>query len=177
VAEYLSNLFVYHHYSCLASRSHDYRRLSCPSIEAWNFPNCLSTHILSAPQRRRTIHHLQFYCQSEPPPTSAPAWMDGALKGFSFLSLCHPRLTFFACPDQPWSQFFYPPWSLFSFWNFIFSPPPTRFPFLFACETFPSHPPTTPHCTPLTYSPITLKCATLLPTHLPALPPTYLPTL
>jgi len=33
--------------------------------------------------------------QSEPAPTSAPTWMDGALIGFSFLSLCHPRLTFF----------------------------------------------------------------------------------
>ncbi len=36
--------------------------------------------------------------QSAPAPTSAPTWMDGALIVFSFLSLCHPRLTFFVCP-------------------------------------------------------------------------------
>jgi hypothetical protein len=43
--------------------------------------------------------------QHTPDQTSAPTWMDGALIGFSFLSLCHPRLTFFLCPfpahDQP----------------------------------------------------------------------------
>jgi len=30
-----------------------------------------------------------------PARTSAPTWMDGALMGFSFLSLFHPRLIFF----------------------------------------------------------------------------------
>jgi hypothetical protein len=30
---------------------------------------------------------------------------------------------------------------------------------------------------PSTYSPVNLRCATLIPTHLAALPPTYLPTL
>jgi hypothetical protein len=59
----------------------------------------------------------------------------------------------------------------------------------------PTHPPTTPplsptvphrpthlyiwnskvNFSPSTYSPINLKCATLIPIHLPALPPTYLP--
>ncbi len=34
----------------------------------------------------------------EQAPTSAPTWMDGSLIGFSFLSLSHPRLTFFVCP-------------------------------------------------------------------------------
>jgi len=41
---------------------------------------------------------------SEAAPTSAPTWMDGALIEFSFLSLCHPRLTFFVCPFSALSQ-------------------------------------------------------------------------
>ncbi len=71
------------------------------------------------------------------------------------------QVDFFCLPllslDQPWSQFFlqlyllpapFPvcffPWSPFFFWNFIFSPPPTRFLFFFAFETFPTHWLTTP---------------------------------
>ncbi len=82
------------------------------------------------------------YCQSEPAPTSAPTWMDGSLRGFSFLSLCHPRSTFFVCP---FSHFLSP--DLGFFCNFIFSPPRTwDFILFFAFETFPTHPPTTPHC-------------------------------
>jgi hypothetical protein len=53
--------------------------------------------------------------------------------------------------------------------NFIFSPPPTRFLFSFAFETFPTHPPTTPHCPPPTYSPIYLIQNRLFPIYL--LPP------
>jgi hypothetical protein len=33
--------------------------------------------------------------QSELAFTSAPTWMDGALMGFPFLSMCDPMLTFF----------------------------------------------------------------------------------
>jgi len=33
--------------------------------------------------------------QSELTFTSAPTWMDGALMGFSSLSMCHSRLTFY----------------------------------------------------------------------------------
>jgi hypothetical protein len=92
--------------------------------------------------------------QSEAAPTSAPTWMDGALIGFSFLSLCHPRLTFFVCPFlalfQAWSQFFFA--TLFSP-----HPNPILFIYLFSFETFPTQPPTTPHCPPPTYSPIYLN--------------------
>ncbi len=111
--------------------------------------------------------------QSEPAPTSAPTWMDGALIGFSFLSLCHPRLSFFVCPfsalisvffcnfifSPPLPSFFFSPDLRFFFWNFIFSPAPTQFFFFFFCafDTFPTHPPTTPHCPPLTYLPIYLN--------------------
>jgi hypothetical protein len=47
---------------------------------------------------------------------------------------------------------------LFFFGNFIFSPPHTRFLFFsfFGFWNF-SHPPTTPHCPPPTYSPIYLN--------------------
>ncbi len=91
-------------------------------------------------------------------PQCEPEWMDGALIGFCFLSVCHIRLTFFVCPfsalSQPWSQFFlatlFSPCPLPSFFslisvfilgNFIFSPPPTQFLFFFffAFETFPTH--------------------------------------
>ncbi len=137
--------------------------------------------------------------QSEPAPTSAPTWMDGALIGFSFLSLCHPRFTFFVCPfsalisvffcnfifSPPLSQFFFPLISLF-FWNFIFSPAPTQF--LFFCfwnfsRPLTYYPPLPPSdllayifklkvdSSPSTYSPINLECATLISTHLPTTPP------
>ncbi len=32
---------------------------------------------------------------------NAPMWMDGALKWLSFLSMCHPRLTFLFALSQP----------------------------------------------------------------------------
>ncbi len=72
--------------------------------------------------------------QSEPAPTSAPTGMDGALIGFSFLSLCHPQVGIFPLP-------FLSPDSFFC--NFIFSLPPTRFLFFFHFWNF-SHPPTRP---------------------------------
>jgi len=34
-------------------------------------------------------------------PTNAPTWMGGALIGFSFLSMCHLRLTFLFALSQP----------------------------------------------------------------------------
>jgi hypothetical protein len=44
-------------------------------------------------------------------PTSAPmwmdGWMDGALIGFSFLSLCHPRFNFFLCPFSAFISVFF----------------------------------------------------------------------
>ncbi len=49
--------------------------------------------------------------------------MDGAQIGFSFLSLCHPRFTFFLCPFSALISVF--------FCNFIFSLPPTQFLFFF----------------------------------------------
>jgi hypothetical protein len=127
--------------------------------------------------------------QSEPAPTSAPTWMDGALIGFSFLSMCHPRLTFFVCPFQPWSAlisvFFF--WELyflltphpvsffFCFWNFFHQP--TYYPALSPTDLFTYIFKLKVDSSPSTYSPINLKCATLIATHLPTLPPSYLPTL
>ncbi len=126
------------------------------------FPIPLGQHV-------KGFHHLSG--QSEPAPTSAPTWMDGALIGFSFLSLCHPRLTFLFALSQPWSalisgffcnfifspspsQFFFPPdlcW--FFFGNFIFSQPPTRLFFFLLWKLFPStH--LLSHCPPPTYSPM-----------------------
>ncbi len=81
--------------------------------------------------------------------------MDGALIGFSFLSLCHPKSIFFVCLFSALILVFFflqlyfslPPTYFFSLCfffggNFIFSPPaPIFFSFF---ETFPSHPPTTP---------------------------------
>ncbi len=81
--------------------------------------------------------------QSEAAPTSAPTWMDGALIGFSFLSLCHPRFTFFCLPflssdlsvflatlfsPRPLPSFFFPLISGFFFFGTLFSPrPPPSF--------------------------------------------------
>jgi hypothetical protein len=71
---------------------------------------------------RGRLYH--FSGQSEAAPTSAPTWMDGALIGFSFLSLCHPRLTFFSLHlSQPRSQFFLQ-------LNFLPAPHPVSFFFL-----------------------------------------------
>jgi hypothetical protein len=122
--------------------------------------------------------------QSEPASTSAPTWMDGALIGFSFLSLCHhPRLTFFFALSQPWSALI----SVFSC-NFIFSRPRTQFFFFWVLKLFPpTHlQPASDLLTyifelkvdssPSTYSPINLKCDTLIyhgPTY--QTPPTWLP--
>ncbi len=106
--------------------------------------------------------------QSKPAPTSAPTWMDGALIGFSFLSLCHIRLTFFV---SPFSALI----SVFFLGNFIFSPPPTQFFCVWLLKLFPPTHLLPPHCPPQTYSPINLKFATLIPTYLPTLP-TVLPT-
>jgi hypothetical protein len=55
--------------------------------------------------------------QSEPATTSGLTWMDGALIGFSFLSLCYPMLTFFCLP------FLRPDLSFF-FWELYFLPAP-----------------------------------------------------
>ncbi len=115
--------------------------------------------------------------QSEPAPTSAPTWMDGALIGFSFLSLCHPRLTFslpFLSPD------------LSFFFATLFCPRPLPSFFFLAFETFPTHLlfltdlltyifRLKVYSSPSTYSPINLKCATLIPTHQPT-PSIFLPT-
>jgi len=126
--------------------------------------------------------------QSEPAPTSAPLWMDGALIGFSFLSLCHPMLTFFLCP---FSALISPDLSFFSGTSFSPRPPPSFFIF-FLLKLFPPtyYPPLSPtnlfayifklkvDSSPSTYSPINLKCVTLISTHLPT--PhlfIYLPTL
>jgi len=73
----------------------------------------------------------------------------------------------------------------------LWDPPPPP-PYFFFFETFRTHPLTPPPplsptdlftyifnfkvgFSPSTYSPINVKCATLTPTHLFALPPTYLP--
>jgi hypothetical protein len=107
--------------------------------------------------------------------------MDGALIGFSFLSLCHPTLTFFLCPFSALTSVY--------FCNFYFLPALHLVSFyFFALETFPTHyRPLSPTdlltyifelkvvSSPSIYPPINLKCVTLIPTHLPALPPTYLP--
>ncbi len=116
--------------------------------------------------------------QSEPAHTSAPTWMDGALIYSSFLSLCHPRFTFFICPFSALISVF--------FNNFIFSPPTTKFLFSFPLETSPPPLPPPPSPTDLltymfkqkvnssqsTYSPINKKCVTLSPTYMTT--PTYL---
>jgi hypothetical protein len=94
------------------------------------------------------------------------------------------HLDFFSLP--------FPSPDLSFFCNFIFYPPATQFFFFLAFETFPTHllPPTVPtdlltyifklkvDSSPHTYSPLNLKCATFIPTHLPT--PhlfIYLPTL
>jgi hypothetical protein len=117
--------------------------------------------------------HLKKKCfliklgQSEPAPTSAPTWMDGALIGFSFLSLCHPRLTFsclpFLSPDLSFSLQLY----------FLPAPHPVSVSFNF--ETFPTHPPThlttdLPTNTLSRYLPNPTYMAT--PTYMVAKPPT-----
>jgi hypothetical protein len=56
-----------------------------------------------------------------------------------------------------------------------FLPSPHPVFFFLAYETFPTHPPTTPHCLPPTYSPIYLNWKWTLP-HLPTRPTTNLPT-
>jgi hypothetical protein len=43
------------------------------------------------------FHTIINYGQSELAPTNALTWMDGALTGFFFLSMCHFRSTFFFC--------------------------------------------------------------------------------
>jgi hypothetical protein len=91
----------------------------------------------------------------------------------------------FLGPDQPWYQFFF---------GSLFSPcPSSSFFFFFSwlLKLFPSThllPPLSPtdlltyisklkvHSSPSTYSPINLKCATLILTHLPTPPSIYLPT-
>jgi hypothetical protein len=63
--------------------------------------------------------------------------MDGALIGFSFLSLCHPTLTFFLCPFSALTSVY--------FCNFYFLPALDLVSFyFFTLETFPTHPPTHP---------------------------------
>ncbi len=76
--------------------------------------------------------------------------MDGALIGFSFLSLVLSQVHIFSVP------FLSPDLSFFVATLFSPCPPPSFF-FFFAFETFPAHPPTTPHCAPPTYSPIYLN--------------------
>ncbi len=61
-------------------------------------------------------------------PPMHQSWMDGALIGFSFLSLCHPRLTLFSLP---FLILISPDLSFFC--NFIFSPPPSQFLFPDLC--------------------------------------------
>jgi hypothetical protein len=97
----------------------------------------------NAGELRCHVEEMIWRGQSEPAPTSAPTWMDGALIGwFSFLSLCHPRSTFFLCPFSALISVF--------FCNFIFSPPPpTQFLFFFGFWNF-SCPPT--HYPPLSPS-------------------------
>ncbi len=116
-------------------------------------------------------------------PTSAPTWMDGAVIGFPFLSLCHPRLTSFLCSFSSLK-------SVFFFLQLYFLPAPHPV-FFFSRKLFPptySPPPMSPtdlltyifklklDSSPSTYSPINLKCATLIPTHPPTCPSTILPT-
>jgi hypothetical protein len=119
--------------------------------------------------------------QSEPTPTSAWTGMDGALIGFSFLSLCHPRFTSFVYPFSTlisldfgfFLQLYFLPaftWFLcFCFFLLLKLFPPTH---LLTCifklkvDSSPS-----------TYSPINEKCPTFIPTYLATLPPSYLPRL
>ncbi len=136
----------------------------CYSSQNWKQKHCTANTviILSSDERYRG--------QSEPAPTRALTWMDGALIGFSFLSLCHPTLTFFVCPFSALI-------SVFFFFELYFLPAPHPVSFFFSFETFPARPSTSPHCPSPTYSPIYLKCATLIFTHLPPAPaPIYLST-
>ncbi len=128
--------------------------------------------------------HIKVIGQSEPAPTSAPSWMDGALIGFSFLSMCHPRITFFLYTFSTlisvffFKLYFLPaPHPIFYFYFFsllkFFSPtdllPPTDLlTYIFKLKGGSS---------PSTYSSINLKCVILISTHLRAPPPSYPPTL
>jgi len=124
------------------------------------------------------FHTIINYGQSELAPTSTPSWMDGALIGLSFLSLCHFRLVFFLCLFSTWSVLI-----LFFFLQLYFLPTPFPLsPFNLLTYIFKLK----VNSSPFTYSPINLKCVTFISTHLPtphlfiylhALPPSYLPTL
>ncbi len=105
------------------------------------------------------IHYWKFtyspsnmWLWSEPAATSAPTWMDGALRGFSFLSLCHSGLTFFLCPFSALISVF----------------------FFFLSETPPPRP-TTLHCPPIDL--LTYKFKIYYShQHPPTYPSTFLPT-
>jgi hypothetical protein len=90
---------------------------------------------------------------SEPAPTSAPTWMDGALMGFSFLSQGYWQVHFILSSLR----------TQFLFFILKLYPPPTY-----------SHLPTL-HSPPPTYSSIHLKFVTLIPTYVPTHPSIYLP--
>jgi len=90
-----------------------------------------------------------------------PAWMGGALIRFSFLSMCHPRLTFFLLPFFSLHLSFFlqlyfllAPFLVFFsqsqfFFETLFFPAAHNF-YFFAFENFPSHPAITSQCPPLT---------------------------
>jgi len=117
--------------------------------------------------------------QSEPAPTSGPTWMDGVLIGLSFLSLSHPRLTFFVCLFCPDLSFFLQLYFLitshlfsffFCFWNFFH--PLTHYPPLSPTDLLTYIFELIVNSSPSTYSPINLKCVTLIPTYM--VTPTYM---
>jgi hypothetical protein len=110
-----------------------------------------------------------FEGQSEPAPTSAPMWMDGALMGAPFSSLPVPGLTKVANSSLPYSFSFPQPRFVFLGELFFFLTP-------HACpgltylhlDYLPMHPGLLPP--PPTHPSI------YLPTHLPTFPSTYIPT-
>ncbi len=112
--------------------------------------------------------------------------MDGWCTNMFLFSISVPSLVeFFGLPFlSPDLRFFLRLYFLpapfpVSFWGTLFSPcPPPSFFFFLSKLPHPRPPnqPTSPHCPPLTYSPINLKCVTFIPTHLLTHPSIYLPT-
>ncbi len=164
-------------------------------------------------RNRNTRTHIRLAGHSEQAPTGAPRKilfsipLPSQVDIFLF-ALSQPWSQFFFATlfsPRPLPHFVFPLISIF-FWNSISPPALTQFLcfflffFFLLLKFFPPtyYPPLSPtnlltylfkfkiDSSPSTYSPINLKCATLIPTHLPtphlfiyllALPLSYLPTL
>jgi hypothetical protein len=92
------------------------------------------------------------YGQSEPAPSSATMWLDGALMGVPFSSLPIPGLTKLANSSCPFSFPFLSPGWFFFVWELFFSSPPVHaqvsHAYLTLCTLGPPSPTYLPICPP-----------------------------